>query len=81
MLVFASNVFDRQAYITLVQRADNKAKFDLESSSCLTTNDWKIFEAVRINDTSIALITYDDYGGKSGNELLNVKYYKGEMKM
>lgn len=80
MLVFASDVFGRASFISIYQRSTNKGNFDFKSFASLNTNKWKVFEVVWINDTSIALKTFDQYGGKTGNELLNVKYLKGEIK-
>lgn len=80
MLVFASDVFDKASYISIYHRANKKEKFDFKSFASLSTNKWRIFEVVWINDTRIALMIFDQYGGQTGNELLNVKYIQGEIK-
>ena len=79
MLVFATDVFDRGSFISVYQKIDNGEEFDYESFESWTTNRWRIFEVVWIGNTSIALIAFDEYGGRTGNELQNVKYFKGEL--
>jgi hypothetical protein len=79
MLVFASDVFSGSSYISIYER-DSHGNFDFESYASLITNKWKIFEVVWINDTTFALMTFEEYGGISGNEPLNVTFLKGEIK-
>lgn len=80
MLVIASNVFDTESYISVYERQHNETDFNYEFFSSMTTQKWKAYEAVWINETSIALITFEKYGGITGNQLLNVKYVKGVIK-
>lgn len=80
MVVYASNVFDTESFISLYQRTDNTVNFNFESYRSMTTKKWKIYEAIWINNTSFALITFDAYGGQNGNKALNKRYIKGEIK-
>jgi ribulose bisphosphate carboxylase small subunit len=80
MLVFATDVFDRGSFISIYPLKEGNGKLDFESFKSFTTTQWSIYQAIWINNTSIALMTFDEYGGTSGNEPLNLKYYKGDFK-
>tara|TARA_R110002049_G_scaffold185921_1_gene354193 strand:+ start:3187 stop:3822 length:636 start_codon:yes stop_codon:yes gene_type:complete len=80
MLVFASNVFDTESFISIYQRANEDEDFNFDSYESLTTDKWKIYEAIWINENSFALMTFEKYGGISGSVPLNVNYMIGEMK-
>lgn len=80
MLVFASNVFDVESFISVYQRTDKTEGFNFESYDSLTIENWDIHEVIWINDSSFALITFNEYGGQNGSETLNKKYMEGEIK-
>ena len=80
MLVFASNVFQTESFISIYQRKDKLANFDFDSFESLTTDKWKIYEAVWIDETSFPLKTFEEYGAQTGSVPLNVKYILGRIK-
>ena len=77
MLVFAPDVFNGASYISIYTK---NSSGDFVFQNGMLSNNWKIFEVVWINDTTIALMTFEEYGGSNGNEPLNVTYLKGEIK-
>ncbi|MGB0391203.1 MAG: hypothetical protein ACPGD5_06520 [Salibacteraceae bacterium] len=81
MLVIASGAFDRESCISLYSKAPYDNKFHYNSFESFTTSKWRIYEAVWVNDTSIAIMTFDKNGGRKGNTPLNVKYKLGELKL
>lgn len=81
MLVIASGVFDRGSCISVYSKTPSDNKFNYNSFESFITSKWRIYEAVWVNDTSIAIKTYDKNGGRRGNTPLNVKYKLGELKI
>ena len=80
MLVFASDVFNKGSFISIYRINESTGSLDYETFGSWMTGKWKIYETIWINDRSIALKTFDEYGGRSGSEPLNLKYYKGVFK-
>ncbi len=77
MLIFSSDVYDKESFISLYKRTSKNEDFDFETHDSLTTDKWKILEAIWIDDTKFALKTFDKY---SGDKPLNVNFVKGEIK-
>ncbi len=80
MLVFASSAFDHKAYLSLYKRAHPKDTFNFATFEGTLIKQWRILEAIWIDETSFALMAFDEYGGKTGNEPQNLKYLKGDLK-
>jgi hypothetical protein len=80
MLVYASNVFDSDSFISIYQRTDNTENFNFDSFKIYDTNKWKIYEGIWIDETNFALKTFQKFGGKTGSEPLNINYIRGKIK-
>ena len=80
MLVFASNVFEIESYISVYQKTKGLSGFNIKSFKGLRIDKWRINEAIWINDTTFALITSDKYGDNSVNLPLTTKYLIGKIK-
>lgn len=80
LIGFSSSAFDRESFIALYKKDINTQKIDFEKYNSFNTSDWRIKEIIWIDNNSIALKVYDEYGGKNGSELINVRYLKGEIK-
>ena len=79
LITFSSSVFDRKSFIALYKKDINSKKIDLNKYDSFYTSDWRIKEIIWIDNNSIALKVFDEYGGKIGSELINVRYFKGEI--
>ncbi len=80
MLVFSSSAIDKEAYLSLYKRGHPKDPFNFATFEGIHTDQWRILEAIWIDETSFALMAFDEYGGKTGNEPQGVKYIKGDLK-
>ena len=80
MLVYASSVFDKESFICVLQRTNNTEEFNTKSYESLFIKEWRILEAIWITNHSFAIKTFDEYGGNTGSEPLNVKYFQGVLK-
>lgn len=80
LLIFASSVLGNDSFIGIYERSNTNANFDFTTYKTYHLSTKKIFEIIWIDDVSFALKTFQGYGGKSGNELLNVKYIQVKIK-
>lgn len=80
LIAFSSSVFDRKSFIALYRKNIDSKKIDLKEYDSFHTSDWRIKEIIWIDNNSIALKVYEKYGGKTGSELINVRYLKGNIK-
>ncbi|GAB5556898.1 MAG: hypothetical protein SchgKO_11110 [Schleiferiaceae bacterium] len=83
-IVWVSDVFDVESSIALYD-LDPTAEVlvkaaNWETPAVYNTYNWRIAELLFVDSKTIVIKTYENYGGKNGNELLNVKYWKGVFK-
>ncbi len=79
LIAFSSSVFDRESFIALYKTNIETEKIDLKKYASFNTSDWRIKEIIWIDNNVIALKVFDKYGGKTGDELINTRYLKGEI--
>lgn len=79
LITFSSSVFDRESFIALYEKNIETKKIDFKKYDSFYTTDWRIKEIIWIDNNSIALKIFEKYGGKSGSELINTRYLKGEI--
>ncbi len=79
LIAFSSSVFDRESFIALYKTNIETKKIDLKKYDSFNTSDWRIKEIIWIDNNVIALKVYEKYGGKTGDELINTRYLKGEI--
>ena len=79
LIAFSSSVFERKSFIALYSKSIKTEKIDFKEFDSFYTSNWKINEIIWIDTNTIALIVYDEYGGKTGGELINKRYLRGEI--
>jgi len=80
ILVFASSVFGNESFISIHSRKEIGDDFNFDLGKSVNIEDFRIYEAIWIDETTIAIKTFQEFGGVSGSQPLNVQYLKGNTK-
>ena len=76
LIAFSSSVFDTNSFLSLYENNPKTKIIDFTIYKFFNSSEWKINEIIWIDEKTIALIIYDEYGGETGSELINKRYLK-----
>jgi len=79
MLVYASNVFEREAVISVYQKKEPNTPIHWNAAAEFNTMLWKINEIVWIDELSFAIHAYQKQGGIAGDSLVGQQFYIGKL--
>lgn len=80
VLVYASNVFDVESYISIYAQNQKTGFFEFKKFKGLALKEFRINDAIWVNESTIALITSNTYGASSDEKTAAPSYLLGKIK-